>query len=145
PKGFEVSAAIRLRSATPINANATGDLNGDTVANDRPLQVPGLVYKRNFFRNHGIYDTDVRVQKGFNFNERQRLIFSADFFNIFNVQNIIFPTAGTNTTTAAGQFCAAASQLCGLSAATNTNFLQARDANGNYINGATPGSPVFQM
>jgi hypothetical protein len=145
PYGFEVSSAIRVRSGIPVNANATGDLNGDTVANDRPLQVPGLQYKRNWFRNFGIFDLDARVQKSFKFGERKRLILSTEFFNLFNRMNIIFPTAGTNTTTAAGQFCAAASQLCGLAGPTNANFLRTRNAAGDYINSVTPGSQVFQM
>lgn len=145
PYNFEVSSAIRLRSGIPVNANATGDLNGDTVANDRPLQIPGLPYKRNWFRNLGLFDLDARVQKSFKFDERKRLIFSVEFFNLFNRMNIILPTAGTNTTTAAGQFCSAASQLCGLAGPTNPNFLRTRNAAGDYINGATPGSQVFQM
>ena len=145
PWGFEFSSAIRLRSAVPVNANANGDLNGDGVTNDRPLVVPGLVRQRNFFRNRGIYDADVRVQKSFNFSERRRLVLSAEFFNILNRMNIIFPNAGTATTTAAGQFCSAASQGCGLAGPTNLNFLKSQDAAGNYINNATPGSQVFQM
>ena len=146
PYGFEVSSAVRLRSAIPVNANANGDLNGDTVSNDRPLQVPGLVYKRNWFRNHGLFDLDARVQKSFKFGERKRLILSSEFFNLFNRMNIILPTAGTNTTTAGGQFCGTASQLCGLAGPTNLNFLRTRDpVTGNYINGSVPGSQVFQM
>ena len=98
------------------------------------------------FRNFALYDVDARVQKGFKFGENKRLIFSTEFFNLFNRMNIIYPTAGTNTTTAAGQFCSTASQVCGLGAVpTNANFLKVRDAAGNYINGVTPGSQVFQM
>jgi hypothetical protein len=146
PYDFEVSSAIRLRSAVPVNANANGDLNGDGVTNDRPLQTPGLPYKRNWFRNFGTFDLDARVQKSFKFDERKRLILSTEFFNLFNRMNIIFPNAGTATTTAAGQFCSSASQLCGLAGPTNPNFLRATDpVTGNYINGATPGSQVFQV
>jgi len=146
PYGFEVSSAIRMRSAIPLNANANGDLNGDGVTNDRPLQVPGLPYKRNWFRNRPLFDLDARVQKSFKFGERKKLILSTEFFNLFNKQNIILPNASTATTTAAGQFCTTASQLCGLSGPTNPNFLLIRDpGTGNYINGATPGSQVFQM
>ena len=148
PWDFEVSSAIRLRSAVPLNANANGDLNGDNVFNDRPLLAPGVVFLRNAFRNKPIKDVDVRVQKTFKFAETRRLVLSTEFFNIFNRMNIIFPNAGTNTTTAAGQYCSAASQLCGLSGGPplNPNFLRAQDpVTGNYINGATPGSPVFQV
>lgn len=146
PYGFEVSSAIRLRTGTPLNANANGDLNGDGVTNDRPFQSSGVPYMRNSFRNFALYDVDARVQKDFKFGERKRLTFSTEFFNLFNRMNIIFPNPGTNTTTAAGQFCASASQVCGLGGVpTNPNFLLARDAAGNYINSAAPGSQVFQM
>lgn len=148
PYGFEVSSAIRLRSGNPINPTSGADLNGDGVNNDRPLQVPGLVYQRNFFRNRGIYDVDMRVQKGFNFDERKRLILTAEFFNVLNRSNIIFPTPNTATSSgAAGQFCSGASQLCGLQGVTNSAFLQVRDpATGNIlVNNTNPGSQVFQM
>lgn len=147
PYGFEVSSAIRLRSGNPVNANANGDLNGDGVSNDRPLVVPSLVLPRNHFRNRPIYDVDMRVQKGFNFDEQRRLIFSAEFFNILNLSNIIFPNPGTNTTVAAGQYCSAVSQLCGLSGPTNANFLQVNSPSTGLIlvNNTNPGSQVFQM
>lgn len=147
PYGFEVSSAIRLRSGNPINPTSGADLNGDGVNNDRPLQVPGLVYQRNFFRNRGIYDVDMRVQKGFNFDERKRLILTAEFFNVLNRSNIIFPTPNTATSSgAAGQFCSGASQLCGLQGVTNSAFLQVRDSSGNIlVNNTNPGSQVFQM
>jgi hypothetical protein len=149
PYSFEVSGAIRLRSGIPVNAAAGGDLNGDTVANDRPLIVPGLIMPRNFFRNHGTYDVDARVQKSFNFNERRRVIFTAEFFNLLNKANIIFPTPGTNTTAGnSGQYCAANSQLCGLGGGpTNPNFLRVTDPVTGIIliNNVNPGSQVFQM
>ncbi|HET9785708.1 MAG TPA: hypothetical protein VFP47_01170, partial [Pyrinomonadaceae bacterium] len=134
PYGFEVSSAIRLRSGNPINPTSGADLNGDGVNNDRPLQVPGLVYQRNFFRNRSIYDVDMRVQKGFNFDERKRLILTAEFFNVLNRSNIIFPTPNTATSSgASGQFCSTASQLCGLQGVTNSAFLQVRDSAGNIL------------
>jgi hypothetical protein len=154
PWDFEVSSAIRLRSGTPINTTAGADLNGDTVNNDRPLLVPGITFKRNEFRNRNIYDVDLRVQKSFAFSERRRLIFSGEFFNVFNFANLQFPTP--NTATSAGfiaQYCSTASQTCGLNGVTNINFLQIRDQNpssANYGkiavgNNVTTGSPVFQV
>jgi hypothetical protein len=147
PYGFEISSAIRLRSGNPLNPTSGADLNGDGVNNDRPLLVPGVTYQRNFFRNRSIYDVDMRVQKGFNFDERRRLIFTAEFFNVLNRSNIIFPTPNTATSSgASGQFCSAASQLCGLQGITNPAFLQVRDAAGNIlVNNTNPGSQVFQM
>jgi hypothetical protein len=153
PWDFEVSSAIRLRSGLPFNAAVGADLNGDNVNNERPLLVPGLEYRRNYFVNHGIYDVDLRVQKTFKFGERQRLIFSSEFFNILNRPNILVGTAaapGTNTTFGSGgNFCVSPSQLCGLSGGPGPNpvFLQIRDPNTGaiLINNVNPGSQVFQM
>ncbi len=92
PHGFEVSSAIRLRSGAPFNPTVGADLNGDTVNNERPLLVPGVTYERNFFMNRGIFEADARVQKGFKFDENRRLIFSAEFFNIFNRPNLLVGT-----------------------------------------------------
>ena len=153
PWDFEVSAAIRLRSGLPFNAAVGADLNGDTINNERPLLVPGVEYQRNYFVNHGIYDADLRVQKSFKFGERQRLILSSEFFNIFNRPNIVVGTSaapGTNTTFGSGgNFCVSSSQICGLSGGPGPNpvFLQLRDPNTGaiLINNVNPGSQVFQM
>jgi outer membrane receptor for ferrienterochelin and colicin len=152
PYGFEVSSAIRLRSGTPINTFIGTDANGDNVFNDRPILVPGVELSRNYFRNRNLYDIDMRVQKGFNFSERRRLIFTGEFFNVLNRPNIVFAFPGTNSTSGIlAQYCATGSQLCGLSGITNVNFLQIREqnpasANFGKINlTANPGSQVFQV
>jgi hypothetical protein len=154
PYGFEVASAVRLRSGVPLNATAGADLNGDTVNNDRPLLVPGFAYKRNAFRNRNIYDVDLRVQKGFSFGEQRRLIFSSEFFNIFNLTNIIFPNPNTATSSGlSGQYCSSASQVCGLGGGpTNLNFQQILDQNTTsttfgkiLVSNVNPGSQVFQM
>lgn len=153
PLGFEVSSAIRLRSGTPINATVGGDLNGDGVNNDRPLLVPGITYERNAFRNRNSYDVDLRVQKGFKFDERRRLIFSGEFFNVLNQVNILFPTPNSATSSGpSGQFCTIVSQSCGLDGVTNVNFRQIREQNptstnfGNLlVNSTNPGSQAFQV
>jgi hypothetical protein len=148
PWDFEVSSAIRLRSATPLNSTVGADLNGDTVNNDRPLAGPGNIIKRNRFRNRAIYDIDARVQKSFRFDENKRLIISSEFFNVLNLSNVIFPTP--NTATSSGllaQFCTPATVLCGLNGTTNPNFLQIRDSSTGalLVNNTNPGSQVFQM
>ncbi|HEX8720876.1 MAG TPA: TonB-dependent receptor [Pyrinomonadaceae bacterium] len=153
PYGFEVSSALRLRSGQPFNATAGADLNGDGQNNDRPLLVPGVEYPRNFWRNRGVFDIDMRVQKSFKFGENQRLSFSSEFFNVLNRPNILVGTSAapsTNTSFGSGgNFCLSASQICGLAGgpAFNPNFLQIRDAaNGNLLtNNVNPGSQVFQM
>jgi hypothetical protein len=148
PGGFEVSSAIRLRSGTPLNSTVGADLNGDGVNNDRPLVAPGVTLERNAFRNRPLYDIDLRAQKSFNFDERRRLVFSAEFFNLLNRPNIIFPTP--NTATSSGilaQFCQTPSQTCGLNGITNPNFLRTTDSATGLllVNNTNPGSQVFQM
>lgn len=145
PFGFEASGGLRLRSGRPISPVVGSDLNGDTNNNDRPFLVPGVRYPRNAFRNRNLYDVDVRVQKGFKFGETGRLVFSAEFFNIFNLSNV--QIAGSQN-----QFCASTADLsCGLNGATNVNFLQVRDQNPSSVNrdrfltNNVLGSGVFQM
>lgn len=127
PFGFEVSSAIRLRSALPIDARVGSDLNNDTVNNDRPYSAPGVPFKRNAFRNRPVYDVDLRLQKAFGLGETRRLVLSAELFNVFNIVNLQY--TGT-----AAIYCAdTRDRSCGLNGATNLNFLRARDANGNYL------------
>ena len=150
PYGFEVSSAIRLRSGSPINTIVSSDLNGDGLNNDRPYLVPGVELPRNFYRNRAIYDIDLRVQKGFGFGDNKRLIFSSEFFNLFNFSNV--QIAGSSTT----NYCATGTgtrplQFCGLEGITNINFLQVRQQSPtsstfeqlNLSN--NPGSQVFQV
>ncbi len=146
PYGFEVSSAIRLRSGTPLNTYIGTDANGDNVFNDRPLVVPGLEFRRNNFRNNPVYDIDLRVQKGFNFDERKRLVLSAEIFNVFNLPNILFAFPGTNSTSGSLlQYCNPSSHLCGLEGPTNPNFMQIRQADGRISLQTRPGSQAFQM
>jgi hypothetical protein len=146
PWGIEASSTIRLRSGTPLSTYIGTDANGDSVFNDRPILVPGVELPRNYFRNNSVFDVDARVQKGFNFSETKRLLFTAEFFNVLNRANILFPFPGTNSTSGPLlQYCASGSQLCGLSGITNPSFLQSRDANGNIDTRTIPGSQVFQI
>ncbi len=145
PQGFEVSSSIRLRSGLPVDAIANSDLNQDLVFNDRPYFVPGVPFTRNLFRNGNVYDVDLRAQKGFKFGESRRLVLSAEFFNILNLQNI--QLSGSTVT----QYCTPSNVRCGLDGATNINFLQIRDQNpasanfGKLLLNNNPGSQVFQM
>jgi hypothetical protein len=141
PYGFEVSSAIRLRSGLPMDALIGSDVNLDSINNDRPYLVPGIPIKRNAFRNRNEYLVDLRIQKGFRFAERRRIIFSTEFFNLFNNANIQF---GGNQTL----YCAVRNVNCGLEGVTNPTFRQIRDASGNIITsrgGNFSRTPVFQM
>ena len=143
PAGFEVSSALRWRSGVPLDALVNTDVNGDGVNNDRPLRAPGVFFKRNAFRNRSIYDTDLRVQKSFHFQETKRLILSAEIFNLFNAMNIQFvgttvtqfcqqvvSLAGFNPTTGAAAIATNTDFGCGLSGLpTNLNFRRVRENN----------------
>jgi hypothetical protein len=146
PFNFEVASAIRLLSGRPIDAGFGSDVNRDTVNNDRPYRAPGIPFERNAFRNRALYNVDMRVQKRFNLrSETRRLLLWAEFFNIFNLENI--ELSGTTVT----NYCASTTQVdCGFLGPTNPNFLSLRDLNptstrfGNLLLGNLPGSP-FQM
>lgn len=141
PYGFEVSSSIRLRSARPVNTFIGNDFNGDGNSNDRPYFAPGVPFKRNDFRGRPEYEVDLRLQKNFRFQERRRLSFSAEFFNIFNRSNV--DISGFDTTS----YCSDTSDLrCGFDGPTNPLFLRVRDSSGNLITSANfAGSQVFQM
>jgi Carboxypeptidase regulatory-like domain len=146
PHGFEVSSAIRIRAGSPINSAVGSDLNGDGNTNERPILVPGVELKRNYFYNKPLTDIDLRVQKGFSFAENRRIVFSAEFFNILNLSNTQF--AGSATT----NYCNNTLASCGLSGITNINFLNLIQQTTTATNfgklnlaGTNPGSQVFQM
>jgi opacity protein-like surface antigen len=144
PYGFEVSSAIRLLSGTPIDARLGFDANGDFVNNDRPYSGPGEPFLRNDFRNESIYNVDLRVQKRFAFAETQSLVFSVEFFNLFNIENTTISQGNSQSV----NYCAApVPGDCGFSGPTNVNFLQTRNQDpnsrffGSVITANNPGSP----
>lgn len=139
PYDFEVSSAIRLRSGRPIDATLGGnDANSDFVNNDRPYSAPGVPFKRNAFRNTAQYTVDLRVQKGFKLSEGARITFSAEFFNLPNLDNVELSTSATIVNYCANPVPAD----CGFGAPTNPNFLRLKDANGNYLVNNNPGNPL---
>ena len=140
PYGVEFSSAFRLRSGNPIDPAIFRDVNNDAITGflggpDRPYMAPGVPYERNSFRNRPIYDIDMRVQKGFNFDERKRLIFTAEFFNVFNLSNIQYGDR---------QFCTVRDETCGLNGPTNPRFMALRDTNGDFVLRNFLGSGIFQ-
>ena len=140
PAGFDVSATTRLSSGRPFNAtagSASGDLNRDGQTTDRPI-INGSVMPRNAFRNRAFYNVDLRVERAFELPaQKGRLILSADFFNLFNVNNILIGSAnmayGPGTIVQNG---------AGVSVAPLATFGQLRDpATGAYLLNNTPGDP----
>ena len=96
PWGFEMSGIFRARSGLPIDAKTGGDANEDLKSNDRPLTAAGVPILRNDFRNRSIKIVDLRVLKNIPLgSERTRLQFSAEFFNLLDVDNVVF--AGANS------------------------------------------------
>jgi hypothetical protein len=139
PAGFEVSSAIRLRSGLPIDVTVGSDFNQDFGGPDRPFSAAGVPFKRNAFRNRPVYNIDLRLQKGINFGEQRRLVLSAEFFNVFGIDNV--QLAGSTVT----NYCSSpAPANCGFGAPTNTNFLRLRNTNGVYLSTNNPGEP-FQV
>ena len=66
-KGFAASAIINASSAPPYNITTGFDNNGDTVINDRPLDVG-----RNSARGAGRWEIGSRLSWGFNFGPEQQ-------------------------------------------------------------------------
>ncbi|MBM3812421.1 MAG: TonB-dependent receptor [Acidimicrobiia bacterium] len=93
PVGFDVSGSFRARGGLPVNATTGGDTNEEFGNNDRPFSGPGVPFARNSFRNRGVYGNDLRVLKNFPLGEGRRIQFSAEFFNLFNIDNVVFSGA----------------------------------------------------
>lgn len=140
PGGIEVSLATRLLSALPIDASYGSDANEDIAGPDRPYSAAGVPFKRNAYRNKPVYNFDLRVQKGIGLGEQRRLIFSAEFFNLFNFENVQLSGAQVVN------YCASpVPRDCGFSAPSNPNFLRIKDSvTGNYLFNNNAGA-VFQM
>ncbi len=95
PWGFETSGLFRTRSGLPMNATTGADTNEDLASNDRPYSAPGVPFLRNSFRNRKSLNADLRVLRNFRLgSDRIRLQFSTEFFNLFDVDNVVF--AGAN-------------------------------------------------
>lgn len=88
PFGFSWAAIVRATSAPPLNPVAGADLNGDLVAHDRALELPGKYFGRNAFRNRSMNNWDMRMLREFSFSEGSRLELSLELFNAFNAANV---------------------------------------------------------
>jgi hypothetical protein len=94
PGGFEIGGTFRARSGLPINPTTGADTNGDFNNNDRPFRAPGVPFERNSFRNRAVVNNDLRVLKNFALGEVKKIQFSAEFFNLLNLDNVVY--SGTN-------------------------------------------------
>lgn len=126
PWGFEISGIFRTRSGLPFNAIAGTDLNGDGNNNDRPYLAAGQPMRRNEFRNRSTSNADMRLMKSFAlFSERTRVQFSAEVFNLFDADNVVF--AG-----AANIYGAGVLATTGQLAPIDARFMRLRLIDGNY-------------
>jgi hypothetical protein len=141
PFGFDVASSSKFTSGRPFSARTGGDSNLDGIVNDRPVEN-GVMFKRNSFRNNGFSDTSLRVQKNFVLpNERGKLSFSAEVFNLFNFNNLMFGSGqmvyGGGTIISNGTLVPQNPTTNPISAAAN--FMKLKDSTGSYVSGTTAG------
>ena len=128
PWGIDISGTFRGRSALPLNPRTGADTNQDGNSTDRALQSPGVPFGRNSFRNRPIYGDDLRLQKSFHVlkSEARKVTLSAEFFNLFNLDNVIF--GGTANIYGLGVSAA------GQPLTPDARWLVLRTADGKYSN-----------
>jgi outer membrane receptor protein involved in Fe transport len=130
PWGIELSGILRARSGLPLNPVAGADTNGDAANTDRPYSAVGVPMLRNCFRNRGVVlNNDLRLMKGFTFGERYKLQLSAEFFNLFNLDNVVFASQGN-------VYGPGINPTTGAPVAADSRFMLLRNAAGDY-NAAT--------
>jgi hypothetical protein len=136
PWGFQVSGLFRARTGLPWNPLTGADTNGDGASTDRPFQAAGVPFERNSFRNRGTRNVDVRVLKDFRFTETAKLQFSAEFFNFFDFDNIVFDR-NRNV------YGLGIDPVTGATLQPNAQFMQLRNADGTYNpNNTQVGTPL---
>ncbi len=125
PWGFELSGISRFNTGLPFTARVGSDVNGDGNNNDRPYAGPGQPFARNGFRNRNYARTDMRILKTIKLkSERMRVQLSAEFFNLFNADNVII---GSNNFVYGAGF-----QANGTFAPVNAQFRRLKLTDGYY-------------
>jgi hypothetical protein len=138
----------------PFNTTASitvnADNNGSRGGSDRPLATPTSPFQRNSFRDRANYSLDMRVSKKFDLPREGMFVqITADFFNLFNFDNITY--GSTNRTYGSG-FNPVTGAIVNPSSTfqivrSPTNCLSASNPRGNkscYNTNNSPGAP-FQM
>lgn len=136
PFGIEISGIGRYRSGAPFTPITGADTNGDSYSTDRPIITAGTPAIRNSERNRSFKTIDLRILKSFTFKDRYKVQLSAEFFNAFNFDNVIFAGrtfnygTGLNPTT-------------GAVVAPLADYRRLRNADGTYFTQNTQlGSPL---
>jgi hypothetical protein len=92
--------ALALDGGTPGAATAALNLFGCYAQGNSVMIPPALGQlgnmSRNMFPDTGFKNVDFSVAKNFQFGERLRAQFRAEFFNIFNHPNLANPYGGQN-------------------------------------------------
>ena len=131
-----MSASFRLMSGLPIDAAMGRDANTSLGGSDRPYSAPGVPFERNGFRDESFTEVNFRTQWGPRFGGDNRVLVTFEVFNLFDADNIRL--SGATVT----NYCAGTAPAdCGFGPPTNPNFLQVKDASGNYITTNIPGAP----
>jgi hypothetical protein len=94
------AAAVQALVPLPVNAaqrvltrvGNQDNLIWQTLADGTPVQtsVAGMVNwnSRNFYQGPGQWNQDASLRKAFTIKEHYKLLFSGDFFNVFNHPNL---------------------------------------------------------
>ncbi|WP_321475318.1 TonB-dependent receptor domain-containing protein [uncultured Paludibaculum sp.] len=132
PWGIEVSGILRTRSGSPYSPVVGTDTNGDSNNSDRPYSAVGVPFLRNSFRNRAVVLTnDLRLLKSFHIgSERYRVQLSAELFNLFNCDNVVF--AGQGNVYGAG-----INPTTGAAAPIDSRFMLLRNSAGDYNTATT--------
>jgi hypothetical protein len=91
--GFRVGGLFIARSGTPYPAYILDDTNGDGVANqvfsnDRPVVNGSFLLERYPARQPNFFQLDLRLSKEFGFSSGRSVELLAEFFNVFNNDNL---------------------------------------------------------
>jgi hypothetical protein len=115
--GFTLSSLLITRTGTPGRYVINSDLNNDgNKNNDRPV-INGQLVSRDSVRLPNFLDWDMRLIKEFAVNERVRVIFSIEGYNLTRATNFSFNSDGDS---AFGKPTATVNPNTGFFYATNT-------------------------
>jgi hypothetical protein len=131
PKGLQVAAQMRFNSGRPFSPRTGVDSNRDGILNDRPLLNGEVVRRNHAFRKQGFADTSLRVQRNFTLPSEKMISFTAEVFNLFNIDNMESNQINWGDDLSVPT--------------TNALFGKIRDANGNPIAGNTLRTTPFQV
>ena len=99
--------------------------------------VKGEILRRNTFRNRGVFDVNLRVQRSFSLpNERGKLIVSAEMFNVFGFDNYLL--GGASTRYGPGTVI---QNGVPVAVPPPAAFMQSRDSQGRYLKTGSVGDP----